>query len=139
MKRSEALAVLSRDHHQALAVALPLRRATAASLDGALAGFHDYFDGRGERHFDAEEEVLLPVLRGVPDGGALADRIVAEHEQLRRLAADAGSSTAAAVALGDALHDHVRFEEREVFPLIEQTLGDDELAALGERLRVADA
>ena len=139
MKRSEALAVLSRDHHQALAVALPLRRATAASLDDALAGFHDYFDGRGERHFDAEEEVLLPVLREVPDGGEMADRIVAEHEQLRALAANAASSPDAAVALGDALHDHVRFEEREVFPLIERNLGDDELASLGERLRVADA
>ncbi|MBX5443250.1 MAG: hemerythrin domain-containing protein, partial [Solirubrobacteraceae bacterium] len=34
---------------------------------------------------------------------------------------------------------HVDLEERELFPLVEATLPEDALAALGERLRAAEA
>lgn len=138
MKRSEALAVLSRDHHQALAVALVLRRATEASLQDALERFHGYFDTRGSLHFDVEEQLIVPVLNDLPGGAPLGERMVREHADLRALAAAAGESAQAAAALGDALNEHVRFEERQVFPLIEAELPDPELAALGEQLAEAD-
>jgi hypothetical protein len=35
----------------------------------------------------------------------------------------------------ERLHDHVRHEENELFPLVERTLPAPALAALGERLR----
>ncbi|MFY9583811.1 MAG: hemerythrin domain-containing protein [Candidatus Acidiferrales bacterium] len=37
-------------------------------------------------------------------------------------------------ALSRALHDHIRFEESEIFPRIEAALGEAELQALGQRL-----
>jgi hemerythrin-like domain-containing protein len=33
-------------------------------------------------------------------------------------------------ALGDLLHDHVRFEERQLFPAIEDSLNAEQLAKL---------
>jgi hypothetical protein len=39
--------------------------------------------------------------------------------------------------LGARLADHVRLEEHEVFPLIEATIPESELQALGDRLRDA--
>ena len=38
-------------------------------------------------------------------------------------------------ALGARLADHVKLEEQELFPLIERTVPEAELAALGQRLR----
>jgi hypothetical protein len=47
MKRSKALAALSRDHHQALVVAQKLRRATAATACEARDAFLAYWTGHG--------------------------------------------------------------------------------------------
>ena len=58
MKRSKALQSLSRDHHQALRVAQQLRRAD--DVNGATKTFFDFWASEGQRHFQVEEEVLLP-------------------------------------------------------------------------------
>jgi hemerythrin-like domain-containing protein len=39
--------------------------------------------------------------------------------------------------LGSRLADHIHLEERELFPLIEETIPEPELEALGERLRAS--
>ena len=46
MKRSEALASLSRDHHQALVVAQKLRRATDGTAPQARETFLAYWTGQ---------------------------------------------------------------------------------------------
>lgn len=145
MKRSEPLQDLSRDHHEALAVALGLRRATSENVDAAIRRFRGYFQPRGARHFDVEEAVLLPVLEELDGGRALSARIRAEHTALRMCAAElAGAARESeqldvAVALGRKLDAHVRFEEREVFPLLETRLAPGELEDLGIRLSDAEA
>jgi hypothetical protein len=60
MKRSAELAVLSRDHHQALVVAQQLRRATVATAAEAREAFLAYWAGHGRLHFGLEEELLFP-------------------------------------------------------------------------------
>ncbi|MFN8151031.1 MAG: hemerythrin domain-containing protein [Solirubrobacterales bacterium] len=136
MKRSEALAPLSREHHQALFMAMKLKRAESLEpRDDAIAFF------AAERsHFAAEEDILLPGwLAKAPAGGeAMARRVVDEHRALtvsaQRLHDDA--VTAADLReLGTILERHVRYEERELFPAIERDLSDEDLRALGEALR----
>lgn len=139
MKRSDALAGLSRDHHQALTVALRLRRATADTAAGALAGFEEYFERAGDRHFDAEEAVLLPALPETGEWATLSTRVRDEHRALRaraaRVLATGGETDVSRVReLGEALDAHVRFEERELFPFLEQHLSAAELIDLGQRL-----
>ena len=67
--------------------------------------------------FAEEERDLLPLLE-TDRHGALAERLRAEHAQLRLLFAAALSGRDEAQA-GQALIDHVRFEERELFPVLE--------------------
>ncbi len=144
MKRDPALASLSRDHHQALFLAQKLRQAsaeTAAEADAALAA---YWDGHGRLHFRLEEEVLLPAYAGRGDPyDALIARVLCDHVAIRqRIAAvgdDSGKSVAALHELGSLIADHVRREERELFPLIEQTLPAAELAAVAAALDPARA
>ena len=67
--------------------------------------------------FAEEERDLLPLLEA-HGHAALAQRLNAEHAQLRTLFAAALQGEREAEA-GQALIDHVRFEERELFPVLE--------------------
>ena len=139
MRRSEALAGLSRDHHQALFVAQRLRRADAATARDARAAFLDFWQAHGRAHFVAEEVVLLPELAPLgADERPEVVRTVLEHTAIRRAAARLAVQPEPAPgelhALGDLLHDHVRFEERVLFALLESLLDEAALAALGARL-----
>ena len=69
-----------------------------------------------------------------------AERLAREHVQLRSAAlrvARGTPSLAVVRQLGEKLAAHVRFEERELFPLIEADLGAEELEHLASA--VADA
>jgi hemerythrin-like domain-containing protein len=146
MKRDEALAPLSRDHHQALARALKLKRADESSAAEALRDMIEFFDAHGALHFRVEEEVLLPGY--VRDAGADPNderivRVLTDHVWIRaRIAVlrEAGAPSAAELReLGQRLDDHVRHEERVLFPAIEQALSADQLAALGRAVEAAEA
>lgn len=136
MKRSPALTPLSHDHHGALFLALQLKRAEDES---AGAAFAEFIAGEGERHFREEESVLLPAWAAAdPEADkAMAARLAAEHLELRaagrRLSAE-GLAVEELHRVGELLDAHVRFEERELFPLIESRLDDAALAAVGEQL-----
>jgi hypothetical protein len=137
MKRSEALAALSRDHHHALEAARRLRRAAPAELDDAVEWFHRFWGEHGRDHFAIEEELLLPVISdGDPEWRVAAQRVRDEHRAIRgRIpglrAGAAAERLVAANELGRLLHDHVRFEERHLFRLLEDRLAADALVALG--------
>jgi hemerythrin-like domain-containing protein len=141
MKRSEALAPLSRDHHVALEAALRLRRATPETVDTATTRFATFWRDAGARHFEIEEELLLTAL---DDGGPRWDealaRVRAEHAEIRARAdrLDPGDVDRAR-ELGELLAAHVRFEERTLFELLEGALTEDELAALGRAVARAEA
>ncbi len=132
MKRSPALTSLSHDHHHALDVARRLRRATPADLDAALAYLRAFWEAEGRRHFELEERHLLDALPDA-DWREAAGRVRREHQAIRA-GVESVAGLDSAHALGDLLHDHVRFEERVLFPLLESRLSESELEALGARL-----
>jgi hypothetical protein len=149
MKRNDALAQLSRDHHHGLVIAQRLRRATPTTADAAREAFLTFWADEGRIHFRAEEEHLLPALaRHQPPTHDAIVRVLTDHVDLRRRATDLAADPTPACEdlsdLGDRLHAHIRHEERVLFPLIEASLTTDELAALatvldsarGARLRV---
>lgn len=124
MKRAQALVPLSREHHEALVLA---RRACeperphaepAALRLHVLRRWHDHF----EPHFATEEQVLLPALAAA---GANDDvqRALREHATLRAHVERLREGHLAALpAWGTALHEHVKWEERHLFPLAEKLL-----------------
>ena len=142
MKRSPELAALSRDHHQALEAALRLRRATDETLEPAVGHFLEFWSRQGEQHFAIEERLVLPAL---PDDDAewaeATRRVREEHREIRAGAASLAdaASVPAARAIGELLTAHVRFEERTLFPLVEQRLSQGALADLGRALAAAEA
>ncbi len=138
MKRSDALAPLSRDHHQVLYLAMRLKRAEDADLrEEALA----FFAGVERRHFDVEEQVLLPGWLQASPGSdrGLAVRVAEEHLDIRiALRALRGEVGPAELnRLGELLESHVRFEERVLFPAIEADLDVEALESLGAEIAEA--
>ncbi len=140
MKRAEALRPLSREHLAALLTAKKLRE--AGELDEATQAFLDFWHGDGVRHFRIEEEVLLPAwaVHGEVDHDGVA-RMLDEHLSIRReaLRLEAGEATLEeAQQLGQLLHDHVRFEERQLFPKVEDALSAASLARLAAAIAAAE-
>jgi hemerythrin-like domain-containing protein len=138
VKRSAELATLSREHHVALELALRLKRATSEQADRLAAQAGEFWRKESREHFRLEEELLLPRLaRSAGSEDPDIARTLNDHAELRRRFAsvDRGESDVEALEqLGQLLTDHVRFEERVLFPRIEATLDPDELAAVGREL-----
>lgn len=134
MKRDAALVPFSRDHHEALVLA---RRACEPGRDGAepallLPLIAQRWNAHFEPHFAREEQALLPALE--PVAPALAARVRSDHARLRALAARLRAGDAAALPpWGEAMREHVQWEERQLFPWIEQHLDLHALRAALER------
>ena len=140
MRRSEALLSLSRDHHKALSVALKMRRAEDAEEGAAL--FARYWEEHGRVHFRVEEETLLPTWARLGSvNQEAAARLAQEHLEIRaRALMVAARPTLNDVhALGEKLTSHVRFEERELFPLIEEDLDAGDLVVVARAVSEAEA
>ena len=139
MRRSAALTGLSHQHHQGLFAALQLKRADEQSAHEARTAFLDFFEREGASHFREEEELLLPAFarHSRPDDPLIV-RVLTEHVDLRLRAQDlragADPEPAALHELGERLESHIRFEERVLFPQIEDALPVDELERLGAAL-----
>lgn len=122
MKRSLALQELSREHHAALSLASRIARADEQAQQDMAATIAERFRREIAPHFDREESDLLVRLAAAGEA-ALVQQTLAEHRQLRDLAARLSDGDHGVVArFGVALRDHVRFEERVLFPRVEAIL-----------------
>ena len=143
MKRSDALAQLSRDHHHGLVVAQRLNRATKTTAPAARETFLTFWETEARDHFRVEEDVLLPAFarHHAPTDDAVT-RVLTDHADLRRRTADLATNSSPKPeelhALGDRLHAHIRHEERILFPRIEAALSENELIELAAAVEIAN-
>jgi iron-sulfur cluster repair protein YtfE (RIC family) len=142
MKRSNALAQLSRDHHRGLVVARQLNGATRATASAARDAFLAFWEQEGREHFRVEEDVLFPAFaRHSSPADEAVVRVLVDNVDLRRRAADLSAETLwppeEPRKLGGRLHAHIRHEERVLFPLIEAALPENELIALAAAVELA--
>lgn len=143
MKRAEEIASLSREHHRSLRIAQLLARAGAADAAELRETFLAFYAAEMVPHFRAEEELVLPAFaRHVDPSDPEVVRVLVEHVDLHRRAGDLAAADeadpAALHALGRRLHDHVRHEERVLFPRVESALDAEELRCLGIALARAE-
>jgi hemerythrin-like domain-containing protein len=141
LRRHSALIPLSHDHHAELVQARRLRLASGSDVaEARVAAAEQYvaaFFTETTSHFRVEEEKLFPLLSRGVGSSPLLGQVLSEHQELRGLASalreeaargDVGSETMLRIA--DLLESNVRREERELFPLIEETVSDAVLRAL---------
>lgn len=125
MKRSQALIRFSREHHSVLVFARRIRLNAPGS--GGFKKLAEDFPARWKKeiapHFAEEERAILPRLVAAGATG-LAERLQRDHGELRRLSTPAtGGDAVALKSFGKLIYDHIRFEERELFPFYEKLKG----------------
>jgi hemerythrin-like domain-containing protein len=108
----------------------------------AAREFVEFFSNEERIHLRDEEEELFPLLlRHVPSPPAPLREARVQHVQLEGFARKLQIAVAAGTvdretlaAAGELLEAHIRLEERQLFPLIEELVPDDQLL----RLELAD-
>ena len=140
MKRHEQLQSLSRQHHNGLLAALLLKKGIEKTVDANVmtAFIIDFWKNDLKKHFENEEQVLIPALNNTSFDKNLNDQLLEEHTQLRSYIdalknnADDISTIESFAAL---LEKHIRFEERTYFPEAEKILSEEQLKKVGEQLK----
>lgn len=129
MKRHPELLQLSREHYGALKLARDAKRAAESGKPGDVAALAQrvgqVFAAELDPHFRVEEQGILVQLAQAGEHELVA-RTLADHAELRRLAAALATPAAATLLnFAELLGAHVRFEEREVFEAAQRKLEMD--------------
>lgn len=138
IRRSIELTPLSRQHHNGLLCCLLLHKGLLkqADLDVMQEFIQQFWYKDLQHHFGLEEECLSPFVNHFEVLNGPIRRMLDEHHDIRSLinsiALDA--SYQGIQELSDRLEQHIRFEERELFPLVEQTITTEQMTAIGKIL-----
>jgi hemerythrin-like domain-containing protein len=139
LKRHEALVSYSREHHNGLLLVWKLRtgqkKGVAPDRMAAYIGFA--YEGELKNHFQDEESFLAPMLS---NGHPLLLRLLEEHVLLRELVEKINlepNNQGLQTSFADALERHIRFEERELFPFLQEHLHEAQLKELATMERNA--
>ncbi len=136
MKRVDQLQPLSREHHQGLVIS---RHAKKCANDVAEIAKHwtaltDYINENMTNHFKVEDDLMLAKLESYrhshPKVAEVINKIAEQHDKLYQLINLQSLSATKVQELGNALYDHIKLEERELFPLAQQLLSEQELNAI---------
>lgn len=146
MKRHKSLFPLSYDHQHGLALALKLKypkKPLSSSNEEEITAFKselkDKYENILRMHFRKEEQYLVP---GFEDNNLMI-RMLYEHKKLEGLYDKIINDTEGWTPeqqrdrlnlFGELLDLHIRFEERELFSMIENTLSEEQLEELGKKL-----
>jgi len=141
--RDKNLIPLSHQHQHALALCVRLDRALQAKdvdLEAWQSEIQAIFEQEIGIHFAAEEKVIFPPARRVPELQSLVEEMEAEHSVLRDLFTRALTRSLSDVdlqMLAAKLSQHIRKEERQLFEGLQRSMTVRQLSALGKALNEA--
>ncbi len=135
IKRNQNIVKLSRDHHTTLLFCWKIRNGLKnAAEPGRILKYVQYFrDIHMVPHFKQEEEILFAPVKDKQVQKALDDHknILQQVELLEKDGMDIESRL---MNLADTVDNHVRYEERELFPYLEELLSSDQLEEIGRQM-----
>lgn len=136
IKRSEYLKPLSRDHHFSLLFGWKIKQGINRSVAiNRITRYVAYFWPKMLLpHFKEEEEALF-----VYSAAEQTRQALDEHQRIEALVQTLinepqNASYAALRSLADAVDLHVRFEERTLFPFLENELTEEQLKKAGKAI-----
>lgn len=139
MKRAKQLQPLSRQHHLGLNLSHHAKACHDDSED-ITKQWHiltSYLEDMRD-HFQIEDNIiansLQPYQSTEPEVASVLATLAKQHELLHELTTDINDSITVTQVreLATVLYDHIRFEERELFPIVAKYLTEKELDAIYE-------
>lgn len=135
LKRDPALRHLSHDHHHGLLLCWKIRQGFKLGIEPArMKNYCEWFwTSYLDPHFEEEEKVIFPVL---PEEDPLIKQAWTEHKRLRKLFSSWENPEKTLGQIEEELEKHIRFEERILFPKIQEKATTEQLetiAAHGKR------
>lgn len=137
IKRSKELIQLSRDHHDGLLLCWKIRTGIKNDIaeERILSYVLHFFDANLREHFRQEEEIVFSLL---PDKDQMKAEALAQHDILYGMAETMKKPHAEQkkllVQFADELDNHIRFEERQLFPYIEANAQKEKLQIAGNKI-----
>lgn len=132
MKRDPNIVPLSRDHHTGLLFCWKIRQGLKLNVEPErILPYVRYFWQNHLRNHFAEEENLLFILKE----DVVCERAQNEHRSIELLMSQIEEANKRKLQeLTDLLEQHIRFEERELFPYLEEQLTPAQLTDIGMAL-----
>lgn len=129
MKRHEALVQVSRDHHFGLLLCWKLKQGISKdiSVERMAKYIALFFSHNLDPHFAEEEETVFKILG---ESHPMIAEALAEHQSMREMVHRGFSSIAEVQDFRDLLENHIRREERQIFPEIERQATNQQLQDL---------
>lgn len=141
MKRNQHLITLSWEHHHGLVTVFRIKRGVSnRTAPELIADFIQFmWSNELKPHFQLEEDYLVPHLVKLGSAATLLKRMTDEHRELEEIATGIKSNPDKIAtfinSFAQGLEKHIRFEERELFPFIEQNVDEKTLENIGGQLK----
>ncbi|WP_234111519.1 hemerythrin domain-containing protein [Chryseobacterium sp. R2A-55] len=137
IKRNRNIVPISREHHATLLFCWKIRKGVKAEVQPQrMTRYINWFwKHHLEPHFRSEEKLLFLDFKD-----AMVNRGLNEHQLIVAKINEINVRTLEKsdplyLELADLIDDHTRFEERTLFPYLEEKLSDEELDKIGDILR----
>lgn len=126
LKRHKALQPFSRQHHHGLLLSWKIRSGFNKNIEvERIKTYADwFFENELLPHFDLEETHIFPLLDADHEW---IKRALAEHRRLKRLFNDDKDVERSLHKIEEELEQHIRFEERTLFPEIQKNATEAQL------------
>lgn len=135
LKRNENIQPLSREHHHGLLFCWKIRTGLKKNIEvNRIMRYVEYFyNAHLKSHFREEETLLFDKIKH-----EMCDDAQKDHWEISELVSKILSGEndirSNLVELSNKVDDHIRFEERKLFPFLEETLTEADLTMIGEQL-----
>ena len=118
LKRHKALQPLSRDHHHGLLLCWKIKTGFNKNIssDRIWKYANWFYETHLIPHFKIEEKHIFPILGNT---NKLVSEAIEQHRELQILFTESGKDTNTLSAIKALLEKHIRFEERTLFPEIQ--------------------
>jgi len=148
MKRHLSFVSLSHEHHDGLLLATRLQQGTNALLRLWSHDLHwqaeyivKYFDEHLDQHFSIEEQIIFPVANQfLVEHSGIVQKLIDQHNEMRSMVELFRHPIKTKLQntlpqFGKLLEEHIRIEERELFPLCEEYLPEERLNIIGKTIK----
>jgi len=136
INRNDHMKKLSREHHFSLLFCWKIRQGLKMGVasERILKYVHYFWKQHLQPHFREEEKIFFAPIKD-----SRVHRAINEHKHIKQQIEDLGNYSGhnerkSLLKIADMVYEHVRYEERDLFPHLERKLSKEQLENIGGQI-----